>query len=85
MKFPFIKLEYYAKKRNPVWVDIRTIAQVYEDDAGITRVCTTTEEQDFPVWDSVNSIMKRIAEYYDDGIPTTAVEKKSSFFDDYNV
>ena len=85
MKFPFIKLEYYVKKRNPIWVDIRTIAQVYEGDDGITKLCTTAEENDFPVWDSVDSIMKHIAEYYDNGIPATAIEKKISFFDDYNV
>ena len=85
MKFPFIKLEYHSKKHNPIWVDIRTIAQIYEDDEGMTRLCTTAEEKDFPVWDSVNSVMKQIADYYDGGIPTTAVKQKSSFFDDYNV
>ena len=91
MKFPFIKLDYYsnARKHNPIWVDIRTIAQVYEGDDGITRLCTTAEEKDFLVWDSMESVMKQIVDYYDGGIAPTyqaiTAKKKSSFFDDYNV
>ena len=90
MKFPFIKLEYYTRKHNTIWVDIRTIAQVYENDEGTTMLCTAAEEKDFPVWDSVDSVMKRIADYYDGGgimpnYQAIAAKKKSSFFDDYNV
>ena len=63
MKFPFIKLEFYNRKHSTIWVDIRTIAQVYNAEDGSTKICTIAEDNDFPVWDSVESIISRIQDF----------------------
>lgn len=84
MKFPFIKLEYYTKHRNPIWVDIRIIAQVYKNKEGVTKICTTAEDSDFPVWDSIDSIISRIHDFYSDGSveyeKSAPAKKQSTFF-----
>ena len=63
--FPYIKITLIDG--GEMWIHHKTIVQVYFDaDDGTTTISTTTEDHDFSVQDTVESIVQKLKAFYSD-------------------
>lgn len=66
--FPYIKLTLIDG--GEMWIHYKTIAQIYFNvDNETTTISTTTEEHDFFVKESVESIVQKLKIFYSDVNP----------------
>ena len=63
--FPYIKITLFDG--GEMWIHHETIAQVYfDEDDGTTTICTTTEDHDFAVQESVESVVQKLKAFYNE-------------------
>lgn len=63
--FPYIKLTMWDG--DVIWIRYDTITQVYYDhEEKMTEICTTTDEDDFHVRDSVDEVINKLKAFYNE-------------------
>lgn len=61
--FPYIKLT--MRDGDVIWIRYDTIAQVYYDhEEKMTGICTTADEHDFNVRESVDEVINKLKAFY---------------------
>ena len=72
--FPYINLTLIDGGK--IWIHYKTISQVYFDmDDVTTTISTTTEDNDFSVQESVESVIQKLKAFYPDSRSHHSIEE----------